>query len=177
MAINWEKVTLRKSEVAMVRQVAVTLKKILPLLFIGALVAAACAQESQPDQRLLRGLTTQSHPNPATMTAAASIPFEFWIGTEKMPAGQYVLEIIVPSIAILRTDDGKAQQELFTLSIGGPVTQKESRLIFVLRNEKLTLSEIWCVEGKRRLTSQTAPSDEDGVQTRVVTLSYRSNTD
>jgi len=156
----------------MIRQVAVALKKILALVFIGALVAAACAQEGQPDQQLLRGLMTQSHPNPATMTAAASIPFEFWIGTEKMPAGQYVLEIIVPSVAILRTDDGKAQQEIFTLGIGGPVTQKDSRLIFELRNEKLMLSEIWCVEGKRRLTSQTAPSAGDDVQTRVVSLSY-----
>ena len=156
----------------MIRQFAVALKKILALVFIGALVAAACAQESQPDQQLLKGIKTQTHPETAIMTATASIPFEFWIGTEKMPAGEYVFEIIVPSVAILRTDDGKAQQELFTLGIGSPVTQKESRLIFVLRNEKLSLSEIWCVKGKRRLTSQTAPSAGNGVQTRVVSLSY-----
>ena len=171
-AINSEKVTLHKSEIAMIRQITSTMRRSLPLLFIGMLITGVRAQESQRDQQLPRGLTNQNHSNPTTMTATASIPFEFWIGPEKMPPGQYVLEIIVPSVATLRRDDGRVQQELFTLSIGGPVAQKESRLIFVLRNEKLMLSEIWCVEGKRRLTSQAALSSGDRLQAKVVSLSY-----
>ena len=155
----------------MIWQITVALKRILVLVFIGTLMAAAYAQESQPGQQL-SGLKTQSHPDPTPMTAMASIPFEFWIGSEKMPAGQYVLEIIVPSVAMLRRDDGKVQQELFTLDIGGPVAQKESRLIFVMQNDKFMLSEIWCVEGKRRLTSQNVLSSSDRAQAKVVSLSY-----
>ena len=156
----------------MIPQTTVALKRILGLAFIGMLIIVACAQESQLAQNSPRGLTTQTHPNPTTMNATASILFEFWIGPEKMPPGQYELEVIIPSVAILRSDDGKVQQELFTLEVGDPVTQKESRLIFVFRNEKFMLSEIWCVEGKRRLTLQTAPSSGDRVQARVVSLSY-----
>jgi hypothetical protein len=158
----------------MIRQTAVALRRILGLVFIAMLIIVACAQESHPAQKSTTGLTTQEHPNPTTMNGTASIPFEFWIGPEKLPPGQYELEVIVPSIAILRRDDGKVQQELFTLEIGEPVAQKESKLIFVLRNEKLMLSEIWCVEGKRRLTSQAALSSGDRVQARVVSLSYPS---
>ena len=160
------------SEFAMIRQTAIALRGILTLFFIGMLITGASAQGREPSGQLAAGPTAQEHLNPKPMIATASIPFEFWIGPERMPSGHYVLEIIVPSVAILRTEDGKAQQELFTQDTGGPVVQKESRLIFVLRNEKPMLSEIWCVEGKRRLTSETAPSSGDHVQTRVVSLSY-----
>lgn len=156
----------------MIRQTAVALRRILALAVIATLISAAWAQESQPAQSLSRRTNYSKASNSTTMNATASIPFEFWVGPEKMPPGKYELEIIVPSIAMLRSDDGKVQQELFTLDIGGPVAQKESRLIFVLRNEKLMLSEIWCVEGKRRLTSQTTLSSGDRVQARVVRLLY-----
>ena len=149
----------------------ITLRSTIVFLCVGMLITGAWAQESAPAADLPQGLSNQERTKPKPLIAVASIPFEFWIGPEKMPSGLYVLEIIVPSVVVLRSKDSKAQQEVFTLDVGGGVVQKESRLIFVLRNERPMLSEIWCVTGKRRLTSETAPT-EDYVRTRVVGLSY-----
>jgi hypothetical protein len=153
------------------RQGVLGLGRVLTFCLIEILAPAVCAQ-SLPAQKSGPKVHAQNLPGPTPMTVEGSIPFEFWIGPEKMPAGQYTLQVIAPSIAIIRGTDGKMEQELFTVDIGAPVAEIESRLIFVTRNGKNMLSELWCIEGKRRLTAQSAEAPRDGDMTRVVDLSY-----
>jgi hypothetical protein len=164
---------VRESEVAMSRQIALRLRRVLAICLIEILATAVCAQLSQSAQKSSTEVHGQNLPSRTAITVKASIPFDFWIGPEKMPAGLYTLEVIVPSVAIIRSTDGKLEQELFTVDIGAPVPENESRLIFVTRNGKNMLSELWCIEGKRRLTAQSAESPKDRNLTTVVGLSYR----
>jgi hypothetical protein len=151
---------------------ALELRRILALGLIWIPVAAASAQQNPPAQKPVAELHAQNLPSRTTVTAKANIPFEFFIGPEEMPAGQYELQVIVPSVAIIRSIDGKRVQELFTLDIGPPVPENESRLVFVTRNGKRALTEIWCIEGKRRLTAEFTADQGDGAPTKTVDLSY-----
>ena len=156
----------------MSRQVALGFRRVLAFCLIEILTTAVCAQQSQSAQKSDLTVHAQDLAGPTTTTVKASIPFEFWIGSERMPAGQYTLQVIAPSIEIIRSADGKVEQELFTVEIGAPVAENESRLIFVTRHGKNMLSELWCIEGKWRLTAQNAEGPKDGDLTRVVDLSY-----
>ena len=156
----------------MSRQIALGFRRVLAFCLIAILTTAGCAQQSQSAQKSSVTVNDQSRPGLTTTTGKASIPFEFWIGPERMPAGHYTLQIIVPSVAIIRSADGKLEQELFTVDVGAPVAENESRLIFVTRHGKNMLSELWCIEGKRGLTAQSAEGPKDGDLTRVVDLSY-----
>ena len=156
----------------MIQQVRSALWTILALCFIQLLAVTVSAQEGSPTQKAGTAPAGQKHSDPA-IHATASIPFDFWIGPEKMPAGQYVLEMIVPSVGVIRSADGKVEQELYTLDTGDPVEEADSRLIFVMQNDKPVLSEIWSIHGKRRLTSRDNDPPEGNAQTKVVALLYR----
>jgi hypothetical protein len=154
------------------RHVVLTFGRVLAFCLIEIVTTAVCAQQSQTAQKSGLAADARDLPGPTATTVKASIPFEFWIGPERMPAGPYTLQVIVPSVAIIRSADGKLEQELFTVDIGAPVAENESRLIFVTRHGKNMLSELWCIEGKRGLTAQSAEGPKDGDLTRVVDLSY-----
>jgi hypothetical protein len=100
---------------------------------------------------------TQDHPRSAT----ADIPFEFYISGNKMPAGQYTLDIVAPTYVTIRSKDGKLQQDLYFVQTASPGKNLELKIIFNLRDGKYYFSEIWSWRGKARLTSFTPkPSDE-----------------
>ena len=48
------------------------------------------------------------------------IPFEFYVGPDKLPAGQYSIELISPTYAMLRSQDGKKQEDLVFHANGEP---------------------------------------------------------
>jgi len=164
--------TLPESEVAMSRRVVRGFGRVAAFCLIEILATSVCAQESLPAQKSGPELHAQTLPGATKITVEASIPFEFWIGPEKMPAGLYTLQVIVPSVAIIRSTDGKLEQELFTVDVGAPVAANESKLIFVTHHGNNMLSELWCIEGKRKLTAQSAEGPQAGDLTRVVDLSY-----
>jgi hypothetical protein len=132
---------------------------------------AAATQESQsvpkPDAE-----TQMNRPGPTATRAKASIPFEFWIGPEKLPAGDYTLQVVVPSVAIIRSADGKLEQELYMVNIGASVPANDSKLIFAVRNGRYMLWELWSINGKRRLSAVGPAEVREGDMTRVVDLSY-----
>jgi len=99
----------------------------------------------------------QDHPRRAT----ADIPFEFYISGNKMPAGQYTLEIVAPTYVTIRSKDGKLQQDMYFVQTASPEKNPESKIIFNLRDGKYYFSEIWSWQGKSQLTSFTPkPSDQ-----------------
>jgi len=98
----------------------------------------------------------QHHPRRAT----ANIPFDFYISGNKMPAGEYTLEVVVPTYGIIRSKDGKLQQDLYFFQIASPGRKPESKIIFNLRDGKYYFSQVSSWLGKSQLTSFTPkPSD------------------
>ena len=99
----------------------------------------------------------QDHPRRGT----ADIPFEFYISGNKMPAGQYTLDIVAPTYVTIRSKDGTLQQDLYFVQTASPGKNPESKIIFNLRDGKYYFSEVWSWRGKSQLTSFTPkPSDQ-----------------
>jgi hypothetical protein len=98
----------------------------------------------------------------APKTATANIPFEFYISGAKLPAGQYTLNIIAPTYVLLRSQDGKTQQDLYFLQTASPEKNHPSKIIFAVRDGKYYFAEVWSYLGKSQLTSFTSrPGDEN----------------
>ncbi len=113
----------------------------LPLLLAVLLGCAALAQQPR--------------------TATVDIPFDFYIAGNKLPAGQYSLNIIAPTYVLLRSQDGKTQQDLYFLQTASPGKNPPSKVVFALRDGKYYFAEVWSYLGKAQLTSFTSrPGDQ-----------------
>ena len=108
-------------------------------------------------------VAAQSQPTRATI----DVPFDFYISGEKLPAGQYTLDRIIPTYVMLRSKDGKVQQELYLIQTAVPVKNPPLKVIFALRDGKYYFAEVWSWYGKSQLGSFT-PSASD--QTKDVPL-------
>jgi len=108
-------------------------------------------------------LAAQSQPTRGTI----DVPFDFYASGEKFPAGQYTLDRIIPTYVMLRSKDGKVQQELYFVQTSVPAKNPPLKAIFALRDGKYYLAEVWSWYGKSRLSSFT-PSAGD--QTKDVPL-------
>ena len=83
----------------------------------------------------------------------ADIPFDFYISGIKLPAGQYTLEIIAPTYVLLRSKDGKVQQDLYFMQDASPGKNPPSKIVFAVRGGKYYFAEVWSWFGKAQLTS------------------------
>ena len=101
-------------------------------------------------------LGAQNQPTRATI----DVPFDFYISGEKLPAGQYTLDRIVPTYVMLRSKDGKVQQDLYFIQTAVPLTNPQLKVIFALRDGKYYFAEVWSWYGKSQLSSFT-PSASD----------------
>jgi hypothetical protein len=94
-------------------------------------------------------------------TGTADIPFDFYIAGNKLPAGQYTLNIIAPTYVLLRSKDGKTQQDLYFLQTASPEKNQPSKVVFALRGGKYYFAGVWSYLGKAQLTSfTTRPGDQ-----------------
>lgn len=103
--------------------------------------------------------------------AKVTIPFDFWVGDKKFPAGEYTLDSSVPTFLSMRNKSGSVNEQVPTILNGDPVEKKDARLVFVNRNGKYYLNELRGVLGKRIITSEYGMSTpRDGA--REIALSY-----
>jgi hypothetical protein len=157
----------------MIRHVSLGFMRVIALCLIGIFAAYASAQENSSTPTPATVVREPTSLDSDSLAMTANIPFEFWIGPEKMAPGQYALEVLVPSVALIRSADGKVQQELFMIDIGPGVAERDSRLVFETRNGRSVLTEVWCTQARRRLTAQSATDPGNGNLTKLVELSYR----
>jgi hypothetical protein len=101
-------------------------------------------------------LAAQSPPTRATI----DVPFDFYISGNKLPAGQYSLDRIIPTYGMLRSKDGKVQQDLYFIQTAVPEKNPPLKVIFELRDGKYYFAEIWSWYGKSQLSSFT-PNAKD----------------
>jgi hypothetical protein len=113
---------------------------------------------------LFSGLAiAQDHPRRGTV----DVPFDFYISGNKLPAGQYTLDVIAPTYLMLRSQDGKVQQDLYFMQTATPGKNPISQVVFAQRDGKYYFAEVWSWFGKAQLTSFTPKA---GDQTKDVPL-------
>jgi hypothetical protein len=103
--------------------------------------------------------------------AKVTIPFDYWVGSKKFPAGEYTLDSSVPTFVSVRNKSGSINEEVPTILYGDPVEKKDARLLFVNRDGKYYLKELWGVLGKRTVTSEYGIAVPQG-SGREVALTY-----
>jgi hypothetical protein len=105
---------------------------------------------------LLGLLAAQNQPTRGTI----DVPFDFYISGEKLPAGQYTLDRVAPTYLMLRSKDGKVEQDLYFIQTAASVKNPPLKVIFALRDGKYYFAEVWSWYGKSQLNSFT-PSASD----------------
>jgi hypothetical protein len=106
-------------------------------------------------------------------TAHAVIPFDFWIGDTKLPAGNYAMRhVSSPTLVVFTSSADKSSTEAFMLPINNdPVQENQAKLVFLIQNGQHYLYEAWGVYGKRIVTAQygvPAPTGDKRVEIAVV---------
>lgn len=96
-------------------------------------------------------LSAQSQPTRGTL----DVPFDFYISGTKFAAGEYMLEAIAPTYALLRSKDGKSQQDLYFLQTAVASKNTPNKVIFAVRDGKYYFSQVWSWFGKAQLSSFT----------------------
>lgn len=110
---------------------------------------------------LLSLLYSQAWAQDQPRKGTSDIPFDFYIAGTKMPAGHYTLELVAPTYATIRSQDGKLQQDLYFMQIAIPGKNPQSKIVFNLRDGKCYFSQVWSWYGKAQLTSFIPkPSDQ-----------------
>jgi hypothetical protein len=105
--------------------------------------------------------------------AHADIPFEFWIGNNQLPAGDYQINHEVsPDLVLFRLQGGKGANEAYMLPVDSdPVKESDFKLVFKTQNGEHYLYEVWGKYGKRILTSAYGlpnPTRENRVEIPIV---------
>ena len=108
-------------------------------------------------------------------TVQATIPFEFWIESSRLPAGDYRIEHVESTAYILfRSTDGKIIKDAYTLPLDEtPVKEAEAKLVFRIENGKRYLYEGWGPYGRRVVTMESARPAPSGAERVEVPITYR----
>lgn len=89
--------------------------------------------------------------------AHATIPFQFRIGDNPLPAGECQLEHVVSSTLVLfRSKNGDAVQDAYMSPIDASIVKPDqAKLVFRVQDGKHYLYAFWGVYGKRVLTFES----------------------
>lgn len=110
--------------------------------------------------------------NPSTVQS--TVPFEFWIGGSRLPAGVYQLEHIESSAYIFfRSADGTTTHDVYTVPLDDtPVAEQDAKLVFRFQNGRHYLYEGWGPYGKRVVTAESSRPEPSGQSRVEVPISY-----
>lgn len=105
--------------------------------------------------------------------AQATIPFQFWIGDNPLPAGDYEMEhIVASSLVLFRSTNGDTVQDAYMIPLDdSPVKPDQAKLVFRVQNGKHYLYAFWGLYGKRVLTIESgrpAPAIDSRLDVPVV---------
>jgi hypothetical protein len=106
------------------------------------------------------------------VTASANVPFDFWAQGRKFPAGDYVIDSGFPGSISITDKASKETMAVAAVPYGDPVTKENAKLLFVRRDGKYYLTELWGVLGKRVVTAEYEHRGEKNKDQREVRLIY-----
>ena len=104
--------------------------------------------------------------------SGASVPFDFWAQGQKFPAGDYLFDSELPSSISIRAKGAKLSVGIPRILYGDPVSKDDAKLLFVRRDGKYYLTEVWCVQGKLVVTGEFQHRGEKNSEQREVRLVY-----
>jgi len=106
------------------------------------------------------------------VTASANVPFDFWAQGRKFPSGDYVFDSGFPGAISIRDKASKLNMAIAAVPYGDPVNKESAKLLFVGRDGKYYLTELWGVLGKRVVTAEFEHRGEKNNDQREVQLVY-----
>jgi len=130
---------------------------VLAILRAGALVSGVL---------LLSGLGLAQK----VVTARATIPFTFWAQGHEFQGGDYVFDNEVPGLAAIHREGTNSGIGVSIILYAVPQEKENPRVIFVLRNGKYFLFELWSVQGRYVVTAEFEHRGEASEQHQQVPL-------
>jgi hypothetical protein len=104
------------------------------------------------------------------VTARATIPFTFWAQDHEFQAGDYVFDNEVPGLATIHREGTNSGIGVSIILYAVPEEKETPRLIFVPRDGKYFLFELWSVQGRYVVTAEFEHRGEASEQQRQVPL-------
>jgi hypothetical protein len=130
---------------------------VLATLRVGALVSVVL---------LLSGLGLAQK----VVTARATIPFTFWAQGHEFRAGDYVFDNEVPGTAAIHREGTNSSIGVSIILYAVPEEKENPRVIFVPRDGKYCLVELWGVQDRHVVTAEFQYRGEASEQQRQVPL-------
>jgi hypothetical protein len=110
-------------------------------------------------------------------TARATIPFIFWAQDHEFQAGDYVFDNEVPGSATIHREGTNSSIGVSIILYAVPEEKENPRVIFVRRDGKYSLFELWGVQGRYVVTAEFEHRGEVSEQQRQVPLTIVESTD
>jgi len=104
------------------------------------------------------------------VTATATIPFKFWAQDHEFQAGDYVFDNEVPGSATIQREGSNSGIGFSVILYAVPLGKENPRVIFVRRDGKCFLFELWSVQGRYVVTAEFEHRGEASEQQRQVPL-------
>jgi|ERR1700756_4590411 hypothetical protein len=104
------------------------------------------------------------------VTAKATIPFKFWAEGHEFQAGDYVFDNEVPGSASIHREGTNSAIGVSVILYAVPSEKESPRVIFVRRDGKYFLFELWSVQGRYVVTAEFEHRGEVSDQQRQVPL-------
>jgi hypothetical protein len=111
------------------------------------------------------------------VTARATIPFNFWAQGREFQAGDYVFDNEVPGSAAIHREGTNSGIGVSIILYAVPQEKETPRVIFVLRDGKYFLFELWSVQGQYVVTADFGHRGEVSEQQRQVPLTIEESRD
>jgi len=104
------------------------------------------------------------------VTARASIPFKFWAEGHEFQAGDYLFDNAVPGSASIHREGTNSAIGVSVILYAVPSDKEHPRVIFVRRDEKYFLVELWGVQDRHVVTAEFEHRGEVSEQQRQLPL-------
>jgi len=104
------------------------------------------------------------------VTARATIPFKFWAEGHEFQAGNYLFDNAVPGAASIHREGTNSALGVSIILYAVPSEKENPRVLFVRRDEKYFLVELWGVQDRHVVTAEFEHRGEVREQQRQVPL-------
>jgi hypothetical protein len=104
------------------------------------------------------------------VTARAAIPFNFWAQDHEFQAGDYLFDNAVPGSASIHREGTNSAIGVSVILYAVPSEKESPRVIFVRRDGKYSLFELWSVQDRYVVTAEFEHRGQVSDQQRQVPL-------
>jgi hypothetical protein len=109
-------------------------------------------------------ITAAASANGTAHSVRANIPFQFMVGNEALPAGEYTVRKLTEDAGaiLINSTDGNSAAMRITVAKQGTPSQNKARLVFRKYGESYFLAEVWdgSSQGRALLKSKSERAAE-----------------